>query len=102
MLPVSSESAASLEVGVFKWTTSYTPFADGALALLFKVMTVFNLSPHSPLSEDLQSGWSSLVRSTTHSHVLVCRGEGKPACIPASSVAQPHQGLSLARSALLI
>ena len=29
---------------------------DGALALLFKVLTVFNLSPQSPLSEELQSG----------------------------------------------
>lgn len=53
MIPVSSEC---WEVWFGMWLDWCVLCADGALALLFKVLTVFNLSPQSPLSEELQSG----------------------------------------------
>lgn len=59
---------------VFVWNKSLiqpvVPVSNGALALLFKVLTVFNLSPQSPLSEELQSEVKSNVPGYHHPHLL--------------------------------
>lgn len=52
---------------------------DGAMALLFKVLTVFNLSPQSSLSEELQSGQFSPTAVGVFEGGFPCRGQVEPA-----------------------